>query len=151
MIQGVKIKKLQFCLDERGRLLEILRLDDAIFKKFGQVYITTISPGVIKGWHFHEKQTDTVCCIKGSIKLVVYDRRKNSKTYKKIEEFFFGDYHPMLVQIPPLVCHAIKCIGEDEAILINIPDKLYKHKSPDEYRIKLSKGGINYNWEEING
>ena len=40
-IQGVRIKKLKVDSDERGWLIEILRCDDEIFKKFGQVYLTT--------------------------------------------------------------------------------------------------------------
>ena len=39
--------------DERGRLMEMLRCDDPIFKGFGQVYLTTAYPGVVKAWHYH--------------------------------------------------------------------------------------------------
>ncbi|RKZ02276.1 MAG: dTDP-4-dehydrorhamnose 3,5-epimerase, partial [Candidatus Hydrothermota bacterium] len=46
MIQGVAVKKLRVIPDERGFLMEILRDDDEIFEKFGQVYITTVYPGV---------------------------------------------------------------------------------------------------------
>ena len=38
MIDGVQIKKLKVVPDERGRLMEILRADDSLFSKFGQVY-----------------------------------------------------------------------------------------------------------------
>ena len=41
MIDGVKVKKLKVVPDDRGRLMEILRSDDDIFQKFGQVYITS--------------------------------------------------------------------------------------------------------------
>jgi dTDP-4-dehydrorhamnose 3,5-epimerase len=51
MIDGVKIKKLKVLSDERGRLMEMLRSDDEIFIKFGQAYMTTAYPGVVKGWH----------------------------------------------------------------------------------------------------
>ena len=37
MIEGVKTKKLKVLPDERGRLMEILRADDGIFQKIGQV------------------------------------------------------------------------------------------------------------------
>ncbi|MCX7972949.1 MAG: dTDP-4-dehydrorhamnose 3,5-epimerase, partial [Candidatus Aminicenantes bacterium] len=40
MIEGVKIKKLRVIPDERGRLMEILRADEEIFVRFGQVYMT---------------------------------------------------------------------------------------------------------------
>ncbi|PIY36440.1 MAG: dTDP-4-dehydrorhamnose 3,5-epimerase, partial [Candidatus Aenigmarchaeota archaeon CG_4_10_14_3_um_filter_37_21] len=59
MIEGIKIKKLKIISDYRGRLMEIIRSDDEIFKKFGQVYMTTVSPGIVKGWHYHKKQSDT--------------------------------------------------------------------------------------------
>ena len=58
MIDGVKVKKLKVIPDERGWLMEILRCDDEIYKEFGQVYMTTAYPGVVKAWHFHKKQTD---------------------------------------------------------------------------------------------
>ena len=54
MIDGVMIKKLKVIADERGRLMEILRADDEMFTGFGQVYMTTAYPGVVKGWHYHK-------------------------------------------------------------------------------------------------
>ena len=45
-------KKLTVNVDERGRLMEILRNDDENFECFGQVYMTTAYPGVTKAWHF---------------------------------------------------------------------------------------------------
>jgi dTDP-4-dehydrorhamnose 3,5-epimerase len=54
VIAGVILKSLRLLPDERGRLMEILRNDDDIFSKFGQVYITTTYPGVVKAWHCHK-------------------------------------------------------------------------------------------------
>ena len=65
MIQGVMTKKLKVIPDERGHLMEILRSDDELFDKFGQVYVTTAYPGVVKGWHYHKKQTDHFAVVKG--------------------------------------------------------------------------------------
>lgn len=151
MIVGVKTKELRFYLDERGRLLEILRSDDKIFKKFGQVYITTVYPGIIKAWHLHKRQTDNLCCIKGNIKLVLYDSRKNSKTHARIMEFFIGEANPMVVQVPPGVYHGIKCIGTQEAMVLNVPDRPYNHDKPDEYRLDPYSSEIPYDWHKVNG
>ena len=82
MIDGVKIKTLKAIPDERGRLMEILRRDDEIFEKFGQVYITTANPGVVKAWHFHKKQRDNFTCVHGKMRLALYDARKKSPTYR---------------------------------------------------------------------
>ncbi len=38
-IEGVSVKKLSPIPDERGRVMEILRRDDEIFRDFGQVYL----------------------------------------------------------------------------------------------------------------
>jgi dTDP-4-dehydrorhamnose 3,5-epimerase len=151
MIEGVKVKELRFHLDERGRLLEILRCDEEIFKAFGQVYITTVNPGIIKGWHMHKKQTDNLCCVKGNIKLVLYDSRSDSSTRGEIQEFFMGDFNPILVQIPPQVYHAIKCIGNEDAIILNVPDLPYNHRDPDEYRLDPFTDQIPYDWNKVHG
>ncbi|MFC1493553.1 WxcM-like domain-containing protein, partial [candidate division KSB1 bacterium] len=76
MIEGVRVKDLKVIPDERGRIMETLRSDDEIFIKFGQAYITTAYPGVVKGWHYHKKQIDNFTCIHGMMKLVLYDDRE---------------------------------------------------------------------------
>src|SRR5262249_4349029 len=57
VIQGVLTKPLKVIPDERGWLMEMLRDDDPFFQKFGQVYLTGVSPGVVRGWPYHRKQT----------------------------------------------------------------------------------------------
>ena len=150
MIQGVSIKPLEVIPDERGRLMEILRNDDYVFNAFGQVYMTTAYPGVVKGWHYHKKQTDNMACIKGMMKLVLYDDRDNSSTKHDIDEIFFGEHNYTLVQIPPYVWHGFKCISETEAIVINIPDFPYNYAEPDEYRKDIKSEDIPYDWKRMN-
>lgn len=147
MINGVKTKQLKPIPDERGKVMEIFRSDDSLFVKFGQVYMTTAYPDVVKGWHYHKKQTDSMAVIKGMMKLVLYDNRKDSPTYKEINEFFIGEHNPLLVQIPNLVVHGFKCISETETIVINCPTEVYNREKPDEYRIDPHSEEIPYNWE----
>lgn len=146
LIDGVKIKKLNIIADERGRLAEILRVDDEIFEQFGQTYFTTAFPGVVKAWHFHKNQRDNFTAIQGMIKLVLYDSREDSPTYKTINEFFIGEHKPMLVSIPPVVYHGFKCISPGEAIVINVPTMPYNHDNPDEYRLEAHTPEIPYDW-----
>ena len=80
MIEGVKIKRLKVIADERGWLMEMLRDDDEIFQKFGQVYLSVVYPGVVKGWHFHKRQTDHFVFVKGMAKVVLHDMRDSSAT-----------------------------------------------------------------------
>ena len=81
-IEGVKTKSLRLIPDERGFLMEILRADDPeFFTKFGQVYISATYPGVVKAWHYHQKQVDNFACVAGMVKLVLVDTRPESPTH----------------------------------------------------------------------
>lgn len=146
MIDGVKVKHLKVFADERGRLAEILRADDDLYIKFGQVYMSTAYPGVIKGWHYHRFQIDNFAVVKGMIKLVLFDSREKSPSYRQIDEFFMGEHNPILVQIPNLIYHGFKCVGEEEAILINCVTELYNAKEPDEIRLDPFDKAIPYDW-----
>lgn len=151
MIYGVIIKKLKVIPDERGRLMEILRTDDNCYEKFGQVYMTTAYPGVVKGWHYHKKQFDNMAVVKGMMKIVLYDSRKESASFSEINEIFAGIHNPVLVHIPPFVYHGFKCISEDEAIVINAPTETYNYKEPDEYRLPAHDNDIPYKWDRKDG
>jgi dTDP-4-dehydrorhamnose 3,5-epimerase len=151
MIMGVKSKPLKVIPDERGRLMEMLRSDEEIFMRFGQVYMTTAYPGVVKGWHYHKVQYDNMIVVKGMMKIVLYDSRSDSPTYKDVNEFFLGDYNPRLLHIPPLVFHGFKCISDHEAMVINIPTEVYNYSLPDEYRVPPHDNDIPYDWNRKDG
>ncbi len=151
MIDGVKIKKLRVIPDERGRLMEILRRDDGLFINFGQVYMTTTYPQVVKAWHKHEKQTDNVACVSGMIKLVLYDPREGSPTFNELNEFYLGVHNPQLVQIPAGIYHGWMCVSEEEAIVVNIPTEVYNYEHPDEQRLDPYLNDIPYDWRKKDG
>ena len=151
MIDGVKVKKLKVIPDERGRLMEMLRCDDDLFTKFGQVYLSTTYPGVVKGWHYHKLQADNIVCVKGMLKLVLYDGRENSATKGEVSEFFLGEHNPLLVQVPKGVYHGWKCISENEAFVINCPTEPYNYSQPDEHRLDPHSSDIPYQWERKDG
>ncbi len=151
LIDGVAVKPLKAIPDERGRVMEILRSDDAIFEKFGQCYVTTAYPGVVKAWHYHKVQTDYFCVVHGMMKVVLYDGRDGSRTKGSVNEFFAGVHNPVVIKIPPLVYHGFKTVSESEAVLINCPTEPYSAKDPDEYRLDAHTKDIPYAWERKDG
>lgn len=151
MIDGVKVKKLRVIPDERGRLMEILRADDPEFVKFGQVYMTTVRPGVVKAWHAHRKQVDSMTVVSGMAKIVLYDGRDGSPTRGEVNEFFVGEHNPILVQVPKGVQHGMKGIGEREAIVINTVSEPYDRDAPDEDRLDPHDTDIPYDWARKDG
>lgn len=151
MIHGVEVKQLKVIPDERGRLMEILRCDEEIFTRFGQVYMTTTYPHVVKAWHFHKQQDDYITCVKGMLKLVLADFREGSPTYGQINEFFLGDYNPIMVKVPRELYHGWKCISDEEALVVNVPTEPYNREEPDEYRVDPHNNNIPYRWDRKDG
>ena len=148
-IDGVWVKDLRVIPDERGRLQEILRADDDGFKKFGQVYVSTTYPGVVKAWHLHKVQDDNFCCVRGMVKLVLYDARDDSPTKGTLTEYFVGDHNPKLVRVPAGVHHGWKCVSQEEAIVVNITTEPYNYAAPDEYRAPWDTPDIPYSWDIV--
>lgn len=152
MIEGVEIKELKPIMDSRGYLVEILRKDDAIFSEFGQVMVSSLFPGVVKAWHWHHRQTDYFCVVQGSVKIVLYDPRKFSQTYKEIEEYFLSPLYTThkLLKVPPYVYHGYQCLGVESCVILNIPSEPYNKEEPDEFRCSPSvyENDISYNWRK---
>ena len=151
LIHGVNVKPLRVIPDERGYLMEMLRADDPFFQKFGQVYVSVAYPGVVKGWHYHRKQTDHFVIVKGMMKVVLYDALEGSPTKGMINEFFMGERNPILVTIPPGVVHGMKGIGTEPAMLVNTPTEPYNRAEPDEQRIHPHENDIPYTWDRKDG
>lgn len=146
MIAGVQVKQLKIIPDERGYVMEMLRADDPFFQQFGQVYVTAVYPGVVKGWHYHKLQTDHFVCVRGMAKVVLYDRREESPTRGEVNEYFMGEQNNILLVIPPGVLHGMKGIGTELTLIINTPTHPYRHGDPDEYRVPPHSEDIPYDW-----
>ena len=146
MIEGVEIKNLKVIADSRGFLMEMLRCDDSLFEKFGQVYLSVCRPNVVKGWHYHKKQTDNFVVVKGNAKVVLYDDRKGSGTKGEVHEVFMGEDNQILLKIPTYVVHGITRVGDEPSYLINCPTLPYDYKKPDEFRISFNGKEIPYDW-----
>jgi len=151
LIDGVSVKNLKLNPDERGRLMEMLRADDKEFSKFGQVYVTTAYPGVVKAWHCHKLQDDNMTVLIGMAKIVLYDNRKDSPTRGLINEFFIGEHNHILIHIPKYVWHGFKCVSSSEAMIVNVVTECYDYKKPDEYRKPAHGSDIPYDWSRKDG
>ncbi len=151
IIHDVIIRPLKVIPDERGRLMEIMRCDDDFYSGFGQVYLSTVYPGVVKAWHYHKNQDDRFTCVKGMVKAVLYDDRPDSPTRGALNQFYVGEYNPCIVVIPRGVFHGWKCISETEAYVINIPSEPYNREHPDEFRADPHNSDIPYDWSRKDG
>ncbi len=149
-IQGVKIKELKLLSDDRGQLMELLRSDDDLFKGFGQCYLTMCNKDAVKAWHYHKEQTDNFVCISGKALVVLYDSREDSPTFGNALKFIMEEpsekSSSILLQIPPGITHGFTALDSERAVILNIPDKVYNHKSPDEFRLPWNTDQVPFKW-----
>ena len=149
MIDGVLIKPLRKIPDERGTVMHMMRCDDPDFEKFGEIYFSTVYPGVVKGWHLHKEMTLNYAVVFGIIKLVLYDEREGSATKGEIQEIFLGQDNYCLVKIPPMIWNGFKGIGPTMAIVANLAT--IPHRLDEIERVAPNDKRIPYNWELKHG
>ncbi len=124
---------------------EIIRVKDDFFEKgIGQWSHSLRYPGVIKAWYIYKKQTDWWYVSTGVLKVVLYDKRSKSATYRQTLEMMLGDgYEPSILKIPPGVAHGCKCLS-GPANLLYITSHTYDPE--DEGRIPHDDPEIGYDW-----
>jgi dTDP-4-dehydrorhamnose 3,5-epimerase len=149
MIEGVEVRPLRQIPDERGKIMHMLRADDAHFKGFGEIYFSVVYPGVIKAWHIHKEMTLNYAVVRGAIKLVLYDDREGSPTMGQLMELFCGEVAYSLVTVPPRVWNGFKGIGLEPAIVANCAT--HPHHPDEIERLDPFTSRIPYSWDLKHG
>ena len=125
--------------------MHMLRNDDKMFKNFGEIYFSTINYKKIKAWHLHKEATLNYVCIKGKVKLVLYDDRDSSSSKGKLEEITLSPDNYNLITIPNNIWNGFKGLDKEESIIancLNIP-----HNENEMVRIDPFDKSIDYNWD----
>ena len=145
MIHDVKITPLKIISDNRGKVMHMLRTDSQVFEKFGEIYFSTIYHQSIKGWHLHKESTLNYVCIKGKVKLVLFDNRKESSTKGVYQELILSPEDYFLVTIPPNIWNGFKGLDEAESIIANC--LTLPHDEKEMVRKDPFDKSFNYKWE----
>ncbi len=144
MIHDVEITPLKIIPDDRGKVMHMLRNDSPIFRSFGEIYFSTIYKDSIKAWHLHKNSTLNYACIKGSVKLVLFDERPESPSKGKYQEISLSPENYFLVTIPPNIWNGFKGLYKPESIIancLNLP-----HNEKEMVRKDYSDKKFNYKW-----
>jgi len=145
MINGINVYPLKQIMDQRGKVMHMLRCDAAHFEKFGEIYFSVVNPGMIKAWKRHRKMTQHFAVPIGKIRLVIFDDREKSNTYHKLEILEIGEDNYSLVKIPPLVWYGFMGISQLPALIANCTD--LPHDPDESESIKLTENKIPYLWK----
>jgi dTDP-4-dehydrorhamnose 3,5-epimerase len=144
MIDGVRITPLRQIEDERGKVMHMLRADDAGFVKFGEIYFSSVLPGMVKAWKLHREMELNCAVPHGVVKLVLYDDRDASETRGHIQEIMMGEANYCLVTVPARVWSGFKCVSDTMAMLANCAT--LPHSSEEYERRDMLDAFIPYDW-----
>jgi dTDP-4-dehydrorhamnose 3,5-epimerase len=144
MINGVIVTPLKQIVDERGKVMHMLRVDAPHFTGFGEIYFSCVYPGSIKAWHRHRRMTLNYAVPHGRIKFVLFDDRPGSASRGEIMELFLGPDSYSLVTVPPLVWNGFKGLGTEMAIVANCAS--IPHDPEEIERRDPFDAAIRYDW-----
>lgn len=144
LIDGVRILPLRQIVDERGKIMHMMKSTDSHFAGFGEIYFSCAWPGTIKAWHIHQRMRVSNAVISGRAKLVMYDLREDSPTHGVLQEVFLGEDNYALVQIPPGIANGYKAYGDKMVILANCAD--IPHDAEEMLRRPPDDRSIPYDW-----
>jgi len=144
MIKDVQVIPLRRIPDERGTIFHMLKCTDPHFRQFGEIYFSTVYPGVIKAWHKHREMTLNYACVEGRIKLVLYDDRSDSPSHGELMELFLGPDNYSLVIIPPGVWNGYKGMSHPYAMVANC--STHPHDPSEMERLPPPTDAIPYDW-----
>lgn len=148
-IHDVNVTPLRRIPDERGAVFHMLREDSPGFERFGEIYFSTVYPGVVKGWHLHTRMTLNYAVPVGMVKLVCYDDRDDSPTRGNVQEIHLGELNYALVTIPPQVWNGFKGAGAEPALVANCAT--IPHDPNEIERLDPFDNAIPYDWELRHG
>ncbi len=127
-----------------GWLLEIMSDKDGFTKNInGQVYMTTIDPGVEKGYHIHAGAQYFITCISGKIKTIVY-LDQNTK-----QEFESGDGDFKTYEIPLGSAHYMANVGTEQACILCYRFPSWDPEFKEQLDIPVEEIETKESWKKI--
>ncbi|TIV68737.1 MAG: polysaccharide biosynthesis protein [Mesorhizobium sp.] len=147
LIAGVRIQRLITRGDERGDLTVLMSALREPITPPPHVYLVSAEAGSIRAWVYHRRQFDRLAYTNGDIRVVLYDLREDSPTYRKLEIIDVGAANKVLLTIPPCVVHGVQNRGKSTATFVNMPTNFYDPETPDKSRIPFDHPGVPYRFE----
>ncbi|SMF75444.1 dTDP-4-dehydrorhamnose 3,5-epimerase family protein [Pseudobacteriovorax antillogorgiicola] len=148
MIEGVKIVDKRVIRDERGAVLHMLRRDSEDYHSdFGEIYFSKIRQGIVKGWKKHLINIQRLVVPVGEVKFVLFDTRKESKTFNEVLTICLSEDNYKMLVIPPNITYAFQGISTGESLVANCSNKVFEQGESET--IPVESNLIPYRWKGI--
>jgi len=147
MIDDVLVRPLRTVVDGRGKVLQMLRVDSPEFIRFGEIYFSVVNPGCIKAWKRHRRMTQNLAVPVGRLRVVIFDPRADSESFKALKIIESGEDDYALITIPPGLWYGFQALSLTPALIANCTD--LPHDSSESETVDHSDMSIvPYAWNE---
>jgi len=118
-------------MSERGVSYELIR-KIGMQNDIKEIMIITSRPGTRRGDHYHKKKNEWLGVISGEAKFIFVDN-----STKERKEFNVSGKNPVMVHIPVNVTHSVINTGNEDIVILEISDHLYKEDDTDNFRNEI--------------
>lgn len=151
-IDGVHVHEVLHVPRAHGVITELYRPEwDPSGMPVVHAYQSRLYPGAIGAWSCHARTIDRLFVNQGSLRVVLFDGREDSRTHGRVHEVYVGDARPALIVVPVGVWHGLQNLGSADALVMNFPTQAYDYADPDHYRLPVDTPEIPYAWSSREG
>jgi dTDP-4-dehydrorhamnose 3,5-epimerase len=122
MLDGMIKTDLDIIKSESGLVLHALKHTDLGFKKFGEVYFSTVAKDNIKAWKLHQQMTLNLVVPVGSVLSCFLDIRKKSSTCNETCKIILSQKPYFRLMVPPGIWFGFKGVSSGLNLLCNVAD-----------------------------
>lgn len=144
-IHGIRIMSLTLHADSRGGFMETFRkswFPDMTWEAV-QGNRSDSRRGVMRGLHYHLRQSDYWMLMSGRIRVGLYDLRPHSPSFGRSHRFDMTEADPVGVLIPPGVAHGYLAL--EDSVLNYLVDVYYDNT--DEQGVLWNDPALDLDWE----
>jgi len=144
IINDVCVTPLKIIYGKSGDILHALKSTENSYSSFGEAYFSTVDKMAIKGWKNHRKMLLNIIVPSGAIRFVLYDDRKESKTYGIVQEVILSKENYQRLTIPAGIWMAFQGLSDDVNMLLNIASIV--HDPEEAENLPVQNDRIPYQW-----
>jgi len=124
-----------------GSIMHLLKNTDAVFRGFGECYLSSIGMNDVRAWKLHNLMTCNLLVIKGLVKFVFVDNRMINTSQTVTDEIIIGPDNYKRITVPPGITFGFQGICDDN-LIINIANICHNESEVSRFNID----SIKYNW-----
>lgn len=152
--EGVRLIRLPQARDARGAVTKLWQKSFGC-PLLGEVYLSSVNPGAVKGWHLHRIMTLRYVCVSGAVMVALHDRRYGAVGSTVMVILSDGEppwteHHKALI-VPPGIANGFRTVHDATvpATVLNLAN--LPHDPSEIERIPLEDIPFDWGAYEISG